>query len=58
VKNTGPLSTYNRVLCRHWTKGTTQLGQSLLGYFGADEAHLLADFVRWSDADGTTYDAS
>jgi hypothetical protein len=38
--------------------GSSWLGESMLGYFGADEAHLLADFVRWSGADGTTYDAS
>jgi len=55
MKNTGPLSTYNRILCRHMAIGTTWLGESMLGYFGADEAHLIADFVRWSDADGTTY---
>ena len=55
MKQTGELSTYNRTLARAMV-AKSQLGESLLAYFGAGEAKLLVALVAWADADRTTYE--
>ncbi len=62
MRRTGYLSTYNRAItCRKRPQPgdadapEIELSKSLLAGFAGQEAHLLVDFVKWSEADHTTY---
>ncbi len=47
MRNTSQFSQYNRTLAKRKPDGT-DVGKSLLGQFGAEEAQFIVSFAAWS----------
>lgn len=57
MRKLSPLATFNRVWCQLPPEQRTAVStESYLAAMAAKEAPMLRDFVRWADADRTTYD--
>lgn len=51
MRRNTPFSVYNRTIAMHphaMAVSKTELGQSLLGFFGAGESKLLISMVEWA----------
>ncbi len=65
MRRTGYLSTYNRAIVARKRPEPGEAGapeielsKSLLAGFAGQEAHLIVDFVKWAEADRTTYEGN